>query len=223
MYLLEQKTIEMQIRLQRNNVSSEEITEILLSKEASIMLTVLASSHCNADHLRLVAADPNHFIRVSVIKHPNIPEDIQNMYLGYDTYTKQLLALHGNLTKNVIDKLLDEKDVIIRKMVMQNKNMSESNLLKALKDKDISIRKEAAMHINGTHNTVDEALNDAVTSVRKVAMLNKNATIDNIKKALTDVSPAVKMYGYRNPNITMELKNEAIKDPDIMYFLLKKS
>lgn len=140
----------------------------------------------------------------------------------YKEHKKFEKAYDPNISKEDLDKIVNHEDYKFRLTATKNPNLTKEHINKLLDDKgavdhynnDTSylVRSSAVKHPNATAEHIDKALNDADSYVRIAALENKNANEKHIDKGLKDENSIVKRAAINNPNATLKHIHKGLAD-----------
>ena len=210
---------------QSPNLTHEHISKLLKHNFKNIR--EMASYHKNLDtkHADEVFDGNDNMLKTNLLRNQNPdiikPKHIDKILNHKDVEIRRLAAGHVNASDTQLHHFLNDEVPNVRNEVLSldnpNPNITEHHIDKALDDKNTNIRSWAAMHSRASNANLHKALSDPDEGVRGDAIKNKNATPDVLRRAMSDKSKHNRTAAYYHPNADFTVHALASKE-DVKHF-----
>jgi hypothetical protein len=115
----------------------------------------LADDHNTAPEvLRELSGDTSTNIRCLVASNRNTPVDVFTVLVDDNDLVRYHIARNPCAPKEVLSKLAENKDIIVRRVVSSNKNTSLDSLMRLANDSDIFVVCLAERNPNATEDVI---------------------------------------------------------------------
>lgn len=191
----------------------------------ALKLSNVVAQHLNATPEQLhhiVTKEPisfrNQYIMHAAIKNPNAGKDtlIYASNHDSDSFAMSLLDHPNKLPKEVIDKLIDNKNPEVGRLLFGNRDKSEfttEQIDRGVNHPSSKVRETALQHSDNVEH-IRKLINDPSMSVRHAAVSHPLAPPDVIDKALDDDYGLVKETAVKHPNASKENLEKALISPN---------
>lgn len=202
------------------NLTHDHISKLL--KHDFIDIKELASWHKNLDtkHADEVFDGNDDRMKTNLLRNqrPDIikPKHIDKVLNHKDVEIRKLAAGHVNTSDAQLHHFLNDTNAEVRNNVLfldnSNPNITEHHIDRALDDKNYSIRAWAAMHSKASNANLHKALSDTDENVRGNALTNPKVSPDVLRRAMSDKSIHNRAAAYYHPNADFTVHALASKE-----------
>lgn len=210
---------------QNPNLAHDHISKLL--KHDFVDVKELTSYHknLNTKHADEVFDGNDDQLKTNLLRNENPdiikPKHIEKVLNHKDVEIKKLAAGHVNASDAQLHHFLNDENPHVRNAVLSldnpNPNITEHHIDRALDDENTGIRSWAAMHSKASNANLHKALSDPEHNVRGDAIKNKNATPDVLRRAMSDKSRFNRVAAYFHPNADFTVHAMASKE-DLEHF-----
>jgi hypothetical protein len=151
--------------------------------------------------------------KISNIIHPNVSKELLDKGINdKDKFVRASVVKHPNAAKELLDKGINDKDDMVRASVLSNTKATKEHLDKGLADTSPMVRRHAVENPNATVGHIDKGIKDNDQSVRAAAARHPNATAEHLNKAMNDENEHVRASVLSNPKVTKEILSKTKND-----------
>lgn len=156
--------------------------------------------------------DTNHYKTQKATNPKATKEDLDKLVNDKDDLIRQHVAANKNATKEHLDKLVNDKDSSVRMRVVTHKNATKEHLNKLSNDNEEGVRQQVAENKNASKEHLDKLSDDKHPWVRSAVAANENATKEHLGKLSNDKDSSVRQKVAENKNTSKEHLNKLSKD-----------
>lgn len=215
-------TIKLSI-LDNPNVSSEFIDKLAEDENEETRIHIVNNSKTSVETLKKLAKDEHYNVKEAILENEKCDADVLKALVEsgnvkshyYNMNIFERIASHANVTPEILDKLAEDKDDEVRKVVAQNSKTKTETLAKLANDKSEEVRLNVAINNNTMPELLDKLSKDKDLDVRSAVSEHENVTPEILDKLAGDENGIVRLNVAKNKKTKSETLDKLSGDDNV--------